>query len=110
MAPADVLGVLLVGVLAVVDEQVGVARELVARDPLRLQLRERGAERGLVVGDVAERRVALGDPVAERRPAVGHRLGADRAEPISHSVAGVSRNETSQGSSRTSTGESGAEM
>jgi len=33
-----------------------------------------------------------------------------RAEPISHSLAGVSRKDTSQGSSRTSTGDSGAEM
>ena len=32
------------------------------------------------------------------------------AEPIVHSLGGVSRNETSHGSSRTSTGDSGAEM
>ena len=36
-----------------------------------------GAERRLVVGDVGERGVALVDPVAERRPAVGDRGGAD---------------------------------
>ena len=76
--PADVVGVLLVGVLAVVDQQVGVAGEVEARDPLRLELVERRAERRLVVGDVGERRVAVGDPVAERRPAVGDGLGADR--------------------------------
>ena len=35
VAPADVLGVLLVGVLAVVDQEVCVAGEVVARDPLR---------------------------------------------------------------------------
>ena len=39
---------------------------------------ERRAERRLVVGDVGERGVAVGDPVAERRAAVGDRLGADR--------------------------------
>ena len=33
-----------------------------------------------------------------------------RAGPISHSVVGESRNDTLQGSSRTSTGDSGAEM
>ena len=33
-----------------------------------------------------------------------------RAGPISHSDSGQWRKETSQGSSRTSTGESGAEM
>ena len=56
VAPADVLRVLGVGVLAVVDQQVARARELVARDPLRLEVIERRAERRLVVGDVAERR------------------------------------------------------
>ena len=38
---------------------------------------EVGAERRLVVGDVGERGVAVVDPVAEGRPAVGDRGGAD---------------------------------
>jgi GAF domain-containing protein len=76
--PADVLGVLGVGVLAVVDEERRVASQVVAGDPLRLEGFERRSERGLVVGDVAEDLVPVGDPVAERRPAVRHRLGADR--------------------------------
>jgi len=38
VAPAEVLGVLRVGVLAVVDEQLGVMREVEARDPVVLEL------------------------------------------------------------------------
>ena len=78
MAPADVMRVLVVGVLAVVQQQRGAAGQLVARDPLRLQLLEPAAHRRLVVGDVAERGVALADAVAERGAAVGDRGGADR--------------------------------
>ena len=37
MAPADVVGVLVVGVLAVVDQQIRVAGEVEARDPLRIE-------------------------------------------------------------------------
>ena len=72
------MGVLVVGVLAVVQQQRGAAGQLVARDPLRLQVLEPAAQRRLVVGDVAERGVALADAVAERRAAVGDRRGADR--------------------------------
>ena len=81
MAPADVVGVLAVGVLAVVDQQGGAARELVARDPVGLEVGQRRAEAGLVVGDVAERRVALGDPIAQRGAAMGHRRRADPRRP-----------------------------
>src|SRR3954453_11722948 len=49
-----------------------------------------------------------------RKPSVGPRwlIASQRivAEPNCHSLGGVSRNETSQGSSRPSTGDSGAEM
>ena len=55
VAPADVVGVLGVGVLAVVDQQRGVAGQLEARDPVLVELVEVGAERRLVVGDVGER-------------------------------------------------------
>ena len=111
VAPADVLGVLLVGVLAVVDQEVGVASQVVARDPLRLQVGEAGAEGGLVVGDVAERGVAVGDPEAEGRARGGSPppRGSSPSRSATRS-AGVSRKETEQGSSRTSTGDSGAEM
>ena len=77
MPPAEVVGVLGVGVLAVVDQQRGVAGEAEAGDPLLLERVEVGAEGGLVVGDVGERVVAVVDPVAERRAAVGDRGGAD---------------------------------
>ncbi len=77
VAPADVVGVLGVGVLAVVDQQRGVAGEAEAGDPVLLERVEVGAEGGLVVGDVGERGVAVVDPVAERRPAMGDRGGAD---------------------------------
>src|SRR5262249_39780783 len=55
VAPADVLGVLLIGVLAVVNQEVRVAREVIAADPLGLEGLERGAKAWLVVGDVGER-------------------------------------------------------
>ena len=76
VAPAEVVGVLGVGVLAVVDQQGGVPGEGEAGDPVLLERVEVGAERRLVVGDVGERGVAVVDPVAERRPAVGDRGGA----------------------------------
>jgi hypothetical protein len=41
VTPARVGGVLVVGVLAVVNQQVDVAREVIARDPLRLELVQR---------------------------------------------------------------------
>ena len=78
VAPADVIGVLHVGVLAVVDQEVGVVRQVEAGDPRGLEIRQRRPEARLVVRDVAERRVALRDPEAERRPAVVHRLRPDR--------------------------------
>src|SRR3954454_1216230 len=82
MAPADVERILVVGVLAVVDQQVGVAGEVVTGDPLRLVLGENGPQRRLVVRDIADGRVALGDAEAERWAAVVDRLAADgrRAE------------------------------
>ena len=48
-----------------------------ARDPLLLELVDLGAECRLVVGDVGERGAGVLDAVAERRPAVGDRGGAD---------------------------------
>ena len=108
--PAHVLGVFVVGVLAIVDQQVGAAGQVEARDPVRVEVGEPGAQCRLVVGNVGDRRLAIGDPIAERRPAVGDRLGADPRSAQLHSLTGVSRKETEQGSSRTSTGDSGAEM
>src|ERR1700710_423745 len=75
--PADVVGVLGVGVLAVVDQQRGVVGEREAGDPVLLAAVEGGAQTWLVVGDVGQRGVAVVDPVAERRPAMGDRGGAD---------------------------------
>src|ERR1700710_1137224 len=75
--PADVVGVLGVGVLAVVDQQRGVVGEREAGDPVLLEAVEVGAQTWLVVGDVGQRGVAVVDPVAERRPAMGDRGGAD---------------------------------
>ena len=63
-----------------------------------------------MVGDVGQRLVAVVDPVAEGRPAVGDGRGRILAGPISQSGSGQWRKETSQGSSLTSIGESGAEM
>jgi len=69
--------VLGVGVLAVVQQQVGVERERMAGDPRGLELGERPDQRRLVIGQVAERRARLGDAVAKRRPAMVDGLGAD---------------------------------
>ena len=77
VAPAQVFRVLGVGVLAVVDQQGGVACQLVAGDPALVERLEVGAQRRLVIGDVGERAVAVFDPVAERRATVGDRGGAD---------------------------------
>ena len=51
--------------------------QLEAGDPVLVELVEVGAEGRLVVGDVGERVLAVLDPVAERRAAVGDRGGAD---------------------------------
>jgi hypothetical protein len=79
--PADVVRVLLVAVLAVVHEQAGALGEVEAGNPLRVDILEPGPDRRLVVGDVAERGVALGDPVAERGAAVGDGCRAHGRRP-----------------------------
>ena len=71
MAPAQVLGVLAVGVLGVMDEQRRFARKIEARDPLFVELGERGAQSRLVVGDVADRAAVGLYAVAQRWAAVG---------------------------------------
>ena len=82
VAPADVARVLVVGVLAVVDQQVGVARERVAREPLRLELVER-RRRAPARGRACSRATSSPsvDAEAERRAAVVDRLGADPRRP-----------------------------
>ena len=75
MAPAHVCGVLVVGVLAIVDQQVGVPGEVKARDPVVLEAVERRSQSGLVVGYVGQSGAAVGDPIAEGGAAVGDRLG-----------------------------------
>ncbi len=77
VAPADVVWVLGVGVLAVVDQQRGVAGQCQAGDPILLERVEVGAEGGLVVGYVGKRGVAVVDAVAEGGAAVRDRGGAD---------------------------------
>src|SRR5213075_1512808 len=82
MTPAQVVGVLGIRVLAVVDQRRGSASEAEAGDPVVLELRERSAQAGLVIGDVAQGRVSVVYPVAERRATVVDGLGPDarRAE------------------------------
>src|SRR5438552_2050517 len=70
MTPAQVVGVLGIRVLAVVDQRRGSASEAEAGDPVVLELRERSAQAGLVIGDVAQGRVSVVYPVAERRATV----------------------------------------
>src|SRR5947209_15151056 len=66
--------VLLVCVLAVVQEQVCLVRQRVARDPLRLQLLQRTNDRRLVVRQIAERESSVLDPESERRASMGDGL------------------------------------
>ncbi len=77
MSPTDVGLVLVVGVLAIVNEHRRALRELESGNPVVGELGQRRAESRLVVGDVAERGGAVVDPVAERRAAVVDRLRAD---------------------------------
>src|SRR5262245_28733530 len=65
--PADATRVLLVSVLRVVDQEAGARGELEAGRPVRLAREVDRAERGLVVGQVGQRRVALADAEADRR-------------------------------------------
>ena len=85
--PAEVVRVLRVGVLAVVDQQVGLPGEGVAGDPLRLEVIEDSEQRGLVVGQIAQRHPAVFYAEPQRRPAVVDSFGADaRAAdvPLAH--------------------------
>src|SRR5881394_127954 len=75
--PAKVVGVLLVGVLAVVDQQRCIFGEAEARNPLLLKRVKVGTERGLLVGNIGEGVFPIVDPVAERWAAVGDRGGTD---------------------------------
>jgi hypothetical protein len=68
--PADVTRVLVVRVLAVVDEERGALRQVEAGERLPFAHAERWAEGEFLVGDVAERRVSLADPVADGRAGV----------------------------------------
>ena len=65
--PADVTRVLVVRVLAVVDEERGAVCQVEAGERLPFAHAERWAEGEFLVGDVAERRVSLADPVTEGR-------------------------------------------
>ena len=108
--PAEVVGVLGVGVLAVMDEERCVVCEREARDPILLQLVEVGPQRRLVVGDVGEGVVAVFDPVSERRPAMGDGGGvyARRADlPVA--LRAVAERDVA-GQLANLDGESGAEM
>ena len=78
VAPADVGRVLLVGVLGVVDEEVGAGHERETRRPLRRCVGEAvayGAEGRFVVGDVGQDGAVGFDPVAERRPGMADEVG-----------------------------------
>src|SRR3954447_22840833 len=77
VAPADVVRVFVVGVLRVVDENIGAFGQIEAGGPPR-QVRELpGAERRLVVAEVHERRVAVIEAVADSWPRMTHECGSD---------------------------------
>src|SRR2546421_6739713 len=80
MPPAEPVGVFLLGVLRVVEEEVGTCRERPAGDPLGLIV-ERGRQVRLVVGQIGEYTAVLLDPVAERWTSMLDRLGLDDRAP-----------------------------
>ena len=82
VTPAAVRGVLVLGVLAVMDEERRTAGERVSGDPGRRGGGEVLAESRLVVGQVAEAGPVLTKPVAQRRSPVGdeRRPQLDRAD------------------------------
>ena len=111
VAPADVAAVLLVQVLAIVYQEVGVVRQLEPRDPAGgrpLEGPARAPARGRGCTRAPCRRPEI------RYPNVGPRwftkAASTRADPISHVPLGQVSKETRAGSSRISTGASGAEM
>ena len=70
--------VLLGRVLGVVDQEVGVGRQVVAGGPLGIGRDSVDAQRGLVVGQVGHRRRPIADAVADRLAGVDHDVGIDR--------------------------------
>jgi hypothetical protein len=91
VAPADPLLVLVPEVLRVVQEQVGVARNRPARDPVPRPLREVPGQRRLVVGEVRDDHPVGLDPEPDRGPGVhdesrGERGAFDRPRLLRHVV------------------------
>jgi len=79
--PADVTRVLVVGVLAIMDEERRAVCQVEARERLPFARAERWGEGEFLVRDVAERRVSLGDPVAEGGAGVGDEGCLDACGP-----------------------------
>ncbi len=70
--------VLLLGVLAVVDQHVGPVRDLETRHPLGLHRGEIDRERRLVIGEIGEAAAPVLDPVAHGGTSMDDRPGDDR--------------------------------
>ena len=99
VAPADVARVLVVGVLAVVDEERGAVCQIEAGERLPFANAARWAEGEFLVGDVAERRGSLADPVAEGGTGVGDGGCLDACGPDLPVALGQTRKEILAGSS-----------
>ena len=77
VAPTDAMYVFLVGVLGVMDQEIGAGRELVARGPLWLEPLALKAEHGLVVRQVGGDPAPLLDPIADGRVRMTDQRGPD---------------------------------
>jgi hypothetical protein len=107
--PADVTRVLVVGVLAVVDEERGAVCEVEAGEGAPFARAERWAECEFLVGDVAERGISLADPVAVGWTGVGDGGCVDARGPDLPFAFGQARKEILAGSSCRWSGVSGGE-
>ena len=99
VAPADAARVLVVGVLAIVDEERGAVRQIEAGQRLPFVNAQRWIEGEFLVGDVAERRGSLADPVAEGGTGVGDGGLLGCVRPDLPSPSGQTRKEILAGNS-----------
>ena len=83
-----------VAVLRVVEQEVGVVRDLVAADPVGGLVVERDADRRLVVRDVREHLAVLLDAVPDRRALMDDVRGVHRRRADRHVVRLVVEHES----------------
>ena len=88
MAPSHASHVLLVGVLAIVHQQMGAMGERESRDPLCAHSAQVRAQPGLMIGDVGQRAAAVLDPIPDRRARVQDGMRREAHRPDRPGLAG----------------------